>query len=72
MIHLSYIFDAQLVLNASGDSVGRFLREKERIRKSRFTCLESQSKDFSGVLAVLNDLRVFSRFCLLITCKKFR
>uniref|UniRef100_A0A183BUR5 CDC73_C domain-containing protein n=1 Tax=Globodera pallida TaxID=36090 RepID=A0A183BUR5_GLOPA len=45
--------------DASNDAIGRFIAEKERLRKDRTTCLESQSRDFSGVLTALKDIQVF-------------
>uniref|UniRef100_A0A1I8B737 Parafibromin n=1 Tax=Meloidogyne hapla TaxID=6305 RepID=A0A1I8B737_MELHA len=44
--------------NASSDAIGRFIAEKERTRKDRTTCLESQSRDFSSILSVLKDLQL--------------
>ncbi|KAI3422279.1 hypothetical protein GPALN_012805 [Globodera pallida] len=44
--------------DASNDAIGRFIAEKERLRKDRTTCLESQSRDFSGVLTALKDIQV--------------
>ncbi|KAL3113441.1 hypothetical protein niasHT_013551 [Heterodera trifolii] len=44
--------------DASNDAVGKFITEKERLRKDRTTCLESQSRDFSCVLTALKDIQV--------------
>uniref|UniRef100_A0A915NKF7 Parafibromin n=1 Tax=Meloidogyne floridensis TaxID=298350 RepID=A0A915NKF7_9BILA len=43
---------------ATSDSIGRFIAEKERTRKDRTTCLESQSRDFSSIISVLKDLQM--------------
>ncbi|KAI1723905.1 parafibromin [Ditylenchus destructor] len=51
-----YPVDAD-ISNASADSVGKHLNNKERTWKNRVTCLESQSKDFNTVLAVLSNLK---------------
>ncbi|KAI1719782.1 parafibromin [Ditylenchus destructor] len=45
------------VEDESADSVGKHLNNKERTWKNRVTCLESQSKDFNTVLAVLSNLK---------------
>jgi hypothetical protein len=50
--------DTYLIPDAGGDIIGKMINEKERVRKDRFSCLESQTKDFSGALAVLNDIKV--------------
>lgn len=47
-----------LTTDASSDAIGKFIAEKERLRKDRTTCLESQSRDFSGILTVLKDIQV--------------
>lgn len=44
--------------DASVDSVGKFLQNKEHTWKNRITCLESQAKDFSSILSVLSNIRV--------------
>ncbi|CAK5073022.1 unnamed protein product [Meloidogyne enterolobii] len=43
---------------ATSDAIGRFIAEKERTRKDRTTCLESQSRDFSSIISVLKDLQM--------------
>lgn len=50
--------DFKSIPEASGDCIGKILKKKERNRRDRITCLESQSKDFSGILPVLSDLKV--------------
>ncbi|KAH7730706.1 RNA pol II accessory factor [Aphelenchoides avenae] len=44
--------------DASADSIGKYLVTKERLWKDRTTCLESHSKDFSNVIAVLHNLKM--------------
>lgn len=53
----SFSTDIQMP-DASTDSIGRHLKNKERIWKNRTTCLESNYKEFSSVLSVLSSLRV--------------
>lgn len=56
---LSFISVSQeTATTATSDSIGRFIAEKERTRKDRTTCLESQSRDFSSIISVLKDLQV--------------
>jgi parafibromin len=43
---------------AGSDAIGRYITEKERTRKDRTTCMESQSRDFSSILSVLKDLQM--------------
>jgi hypothetical protein len=44
--------------SANSDTISKIIQEKERIRKDRTTCLESQSRDFSSILALLKDIHV--------------
>lgn len=52
--------------DASVDSVGMFIQSKEHTWKNRTTCIESHAKDYSNILSVLSNIRVFENFFFLI------